>query len=291
MNRRLIVPALLVVIVAAIAPAHAQKPTSPELQAPSAAPCPPGATSLCIPLDATFTVVRFDGPGGNGPADPLDPCQRNDDDTSVSLALPFTFDLYGTSHTSVFINNNGNISFGAAFSTFTPSGFPVSGFPMVAPLWSDVDTRAPTSTVGGVVYYKLEANRLTVIWDHVGYYDQHDGLLNTYQLIITDGTDPLVGIGRNVCFCYDDMQWTTGDASGGVGGFGGTPATAGINKGDGVAFSLLGRFDHAGSDYDGPGGVADGISYLDGRTFCFDASGPDPIAVKSATWGEIKSRF
>ena len=30
------------------------------------------------------------------------------------------------------------------------------------------------------------------------------------------------------------MQWTTGDVSGGVNGFGGTEALAGINVGDGV---------------------------------------------------------
>jgi hypothetical protein len=30
------------------------------------------------------------------------------------------------------------------------------------------------------------------------------------------------------------MQWTTGDASGGIAGLGGTPAQAGFNAGDGV---------------------------------------------------------
>ena len=30
------------------------------------------------------------------------------------------------------------------------------------------------------------------------------------------------------------IQWTTGDSSGGVGGFGGTEALAGINVGDGI---------------------------------------------------------
>lgn len=33
---------------------------------------------------------------------------------------------------------------------------------------------------------------------------------------------------------YDSLEWTTGDASGGSGGFGGTVARAGINAGDGV---------------------------------------------------------
>ena len=36
-----------------------------------------------------------------------------------------------------------------------------------------------------------------------------------------------------VTFIYDDIQWTTGDRSGGNDGLGGTEALAGINAGDG----------------------------------------------------------
>ena len=232
--------------------------------------CPPGATRLCTPLDASFSVVDFSEQACNGPSLPTDPCQRNDDDFSFQLALPFTFNLYGSSYNSVFINNNGNLSFDAGFCTYTAAGFPVGGFPMVAPFWADVDTRDAPS---GVVYYRLEPTRLTVIWDHVGYYSTHSDKNNTFEVIISNGTDPLLGVGNNVCFCYDDMQWTTGDASSGNGGFGGVPATAGVNKGDGTAFALIGRFDHEGIDYDGPGGSADGVSYLDNKHFCFDTSG------------------
>ena len=40
-------------------------------------------------------------------------------------------------------------------------------------------------------------------------------------------------------FNYADgeIQWTTGDASGGSGGFGGTPAQVGFNAGDGLRFA------------------------------------------------------
>lgn len=222
--------------------------------------------NLCIPVDASHTVVRFDGAGGSGEANPGDACQRNDDDISLAINLPFNFDLFGSPQNQVFINNNGNISFGAGFSTFTSTGFPVNGFPMIAPFWADVDTR---NSASGVVYYKVESNRLTVTWDHVGYYNSHADLLSTFQLIISDGTDPFVGLGQNVCFCYGDMQWTTGDASGGVGGFGGTAATVGINAGDGVNFFQLGRFDQTGSAYDGPGGANDGVDFLDNTRQCF----------------------
>jgi hypothetical protein len=231
-----------------------------------------GSSALCLPLveDGTWEVVRFDGPGGNGQADPADPCQRNDDD--ISLEVPFaggwTFDLYGIPQTSCFINNNGNVSFGAGFATYTSAGFPLAGFPMVAPFWADVDTRG---ALGGVVYVKQGPNYLAVTWDHVGYFNSHDDLHNTFQLIISDGTFAPMGIGNNVCFCYDDMQWTTGDASSGIGGFGGSPATVGVNAGDGTNYFLIGQFDHPGADYQGPivGPPYSGVDYLDWTHTCF----------------------
>ena len=52
---------------------------------------------------------------------------------------------------------------------------------------------------------------------------------NTFQLIISDGTDTIIPANNNIAFCYGDMQWTTGAASSGIGGFGGTAATVGAN--------------------------------------------------------------
>lgn len=229
--------------------------------------CPPGDTSaLTIPLDGTFTVVQMDASGGSGEADPSDPCQRNDDDSSAAIALQFPFDFYGGTFNDVNINNNGNLSFGAHFSTYTSTGFPISGFPMIAPFWGDVDTR---DNSGGVVYYRSEPNRFVVTWDHVGYFNSNDDLLNTFQVILTDGTDPLIGLGNNVCFSYGDMQWTTGDASGGSGGLGGSPTTVGANKGDGSTYFQVGLFDQPGTAYDGPDGSNDGVDFLDNSHICF----------------------
>ena len=51
----------------------------------------------------------------------------------------------------------------------------------------------------------------------------------------TDGTHSFV------IFLYANglIQWTTGDASGGSGGLGGTPAQVGFNAGDGVRFAIV----------------------------------------------------
>ncbi len=225
--------------------------------------------SLKLPKDSSFTVVPFIG------AAP--PMHRNDDYSSPVIHLPFAFNLYGSSYNALYINNNGNLSFDQPYYTFSSTGFPVNRYPMIAPFWADVDTRNQTS---GVVYYKIESHRLTVIWENVGYYNQQAGKKNTFEVIISDGTDSLVGIGNNICFSYADMQWTAGTASGGVGGLGGVPATIGVNKGDGTNFAQLGRFNHAGTDYDGPGNGNDGVDYLDGHQVCFYAGSPNipPIA-------------
>ena len=37
------------------------------------------------------------------------------------------------------------------------------------------------------------------------------------------------------------MQWTTGDADGGINGLGGIPAQIGFNKGDGVDFATINK--------------------------------------------------
>jgi gliding motility-associated-like protein len=191
--------------------------------------------------------------------------QPNDDGSSTLITLPFQFNLYGDLYNTCYVNNNGNVSFVNSFGTYSSQAFPTTDFRMVAPFWADVDTR----NNGGTVKFKLTPNALYVNWDSVGYFNQQTDKLNTFQLIISDGTNTDVGIGSNVSFCYKDMQWTTGSASQGVNGFGGTPATVGANRGNGVDYIQFGRFDHAGTDYDGPFGAPDGISWLDNKNFVF----------------------
>jgi gliding motility-associated-like protein len=212
-----------------------------------------------LELDETFSVVPFLGG--------VPPDYRNDDSYTNVIDLPFDFCLYGDTYNSCYINNNGNISFQSAYATYSAEGFPSANYIMVAPFWADVDTDGPGS---GLVYYKITDHSLIVSWDAVGYFPSADNLLNTFQLIITDGLDPILEGGNNVSFCYGDMQWTTGSASGGIDGFGGTPATVGANKGDGAAFVQFGRFDMPGQTYDGPFNNSDGISWLDNKNFVFN---------------------
>ena len=188
----------------------------------------------------------------------------NDDGSSNLINLPFSFCLYGQNFNSVYINNNGNVSFGAPYATFSANAFPDAAFVMVAPFWGDVDTRGI-----GQVLYKVTPTAMYVNWVDVGYFNNYTDKINNFQLIITNGNDPVLGVGNNVLFCYKDMQWTTGDASGGTNGFGGIAATVGANRGNGVDYIQFGQFDQAGIAYDGPFGNPDGISWLDNQAFLF----------------------
>ena len=195
----------------------------------------------------------------------------NDDFSSDLITLPFQFNLYGQFYSDCYINNNGNVSFNAPYGTYSANPFPTAGFTMVAPFWADVDTRGEDGNGlnGGTVKYKITPTAMFVNWTEVGYFASQTDKHNTFQLIITDGTDPVIGVGNNVAFCYKDMEWTTGSASQGVGGFGGIPSTVGANEGNGTDFIQFTRNDHDGVDYDGPFGVPDGVSWLDFKSFRF----------------------
>ncbi len=223
--------------------------------------------SCLVPIDGTFSVAEFSGY--------TPPDYRNDDASTPLKAIPFTFCMYGTNYTSLYINNNGNITFDAAYSQFSAVGFPSSSYVMVAPFWADVDTR---NTASGLVYYKITPTYMIVQWKNVGYYSMMTDMVNTFQLIITDGTDPILPQGNNIAFCYGDMQWTTGAASSGIGGFGGIASTVGINKGDGVNYVQMGRFDQPGIAYDGGYGNNDGVSWLDNQSMYFNVCSSTNIA-------------
>ncbi len=240
----------------------------------------PGNCACIVNIDSAFADVPF--------TNSTPPFYSNDDGSSPLISLPFTFCYYGDTVNSVYINNNGNISFNSPYSTFTAAGFPSTLYNMIAPFWADVDTRGgsgsqpyfdsltgqwvtPPNSNGphGRVRYKITPTALIVKWDSVGYFSQQGDKRNNFQLIITDGNDALVPGGNNVAFCYGDMQWTTGSASQGTLGFGGFASTTGINKGDGVNYFQVTRNDQPGAAYDGPYGANDGIDYLDYKAYYF----------------------
>ena len=169
---------------------------------------------------------------------------RNDDSSSALVDITPVFgsqgiNFLGTHYTGLYVNNNGNLTFTSRMSTYTPQviGQGLST-PVIAAFWGDVDTLGSatnTPTAGGysqgtnLVYYDLDTvNKVfTATWDDVGYYRSHNDKLNAFQLQLIDQ-----GSGNfDIVFRYEDINWTTGDASSGTGGLGGYVARAGYSSG------------------------------------------------------------
>jgi hypothetical protein len=171
--------------------------------------------------------------------EPLSGCTTNtlpanDDESTLAVNLGFNANFFGPTYSSVYINNNGNVTFTGPLTEFTPTALVTAGTPIIAPFWADVDTSGDGS---GVVTYGETTfggrPALCVNWDGVGvgYFGGHVDKLNQFQLLLVGRDD--VGAGAfDIIFNYDQIQWETGDASGGTDGLGGFSARAGYSNGD-----------------------------------------------------------
>lgn len=167
--------------------------------------------------------------GGNAPGIG-DSTGRNDDGFSGPISLGYTLtNFFGADYTSFFVNNNGNITFLQGLSDYTPAGPQGATQPVIAPFFADVDTRGANS---GVVYLNQSITGETIVtWDHVGYYNSQDNLLDTFQLVLRSPDFAIPAGQGQIGFFWNTMQWETGDASGGTDGFGGHPAAVGFGDG------------------------------------------------------------
>jgi hypothetical protein len=183
-----------------------------------------GLLAMCVAMPIYGQAVITD-PGfaaNNLPA--------NDDGSTGLINLGFAANLFGTTYTQAYINNNGNITFDNPLGTYTPFGLTGGGVPpIIAPFFADVDTRVGplmtygTSTIDGHAAFGVD-------WPGVGYYGEHTDKTDVFQLILIDRSD--TGAGNfDFEFNYNQMQWETGDASSGSGGLGGDCAHAGYSNG------------------------------------------------------------
>ncbi|XP_062996687.1 alpha-tectorin-like [Elgaria multicarinata webbii] len=174
---------------------------------------------------------------------------KDDDGTSPPVPISQPFIFYGKTYHSVYVNNNGVVSFSVPVPEYTPKPIPlVDGKAFVAPYWGDVN-----NILGGEVYYRdvhdpellkritSDINKyfpnipfkvtwaFVATWDRVAYFGSMSNRVNTFQAVLcTDGHTAFV------IFNYGRIQWTTGAASNGDPrtGLDGIPAQAGFNSGD-----------------------------------------------------------
>src|SRR3990172_2339541 len=164
----------------------------------------------------------------------------NDDSSTGSVAPPFTLNFFGTNYSSLYVNNNGNVTFDAAQSSYTPYDLLSTTRVIIAPFFADVDTRGAGSglvTYGATTYGGRTA--FCVNWVDVGYFGGHTDKLNRFQPLLVDRSDVNPG-DFDIIMNYDQTKWETGDASGGSGGLGGAVARVGYSNATTTSFELPG---------------------------------------------------
>jgi hypothetical protein len=197
---------------------------------------------------------------------------RNDDGSTGLINITGTFanglNFFGATYNGLYVNNNGNVTFTGPLATFTPFGLTgATGVPIIAPFFADVDTRNVGSGITSYGTGTFDGRAaFGVTWPAVGYYELNVDRLNTFQLLLVNRSD--TGMGNfDIYFNYDQIQWETGDASGGTNGLGGNSAVAGYSRGTGVA----------GTFFQLPGSAVDG-ALLDGGANSLSANSNIGIA-------------
>ncbi len=147
----------------------------------------------------------------------------NQDDASVSIPVGFTFPLYGSNNTTVFVSSNGLLTFGTGNSGFTNADLTTTPTQAaIAPFWDDQDTTGGVagSNVFSQVLGAGPTQHLTIQWNKVKFFSGGTaGDTLTYEVqLFADG---------RIQFNYQDL------VSGTAAGNNGASATVGI-KGAGA---------------------------------------------------------
>ena len=85
----------------------------------------------------------------------------SDDDSSTSQTIAFPFQFYGRAFTSLFVNSDGNLTFGEGDSASTTRGLDrlASGAPRIAPFFADLDPSA-----SGRIFLDSAPDAMTITW-------------------------------------------------------------------------------------------------------------------------------
>ena len=167
------------------------------------------------------------------------------DDDTIEVPLGFSFPFQGDSYSSVFVNSNGNLTFGSGDTDFSESVSEfLAGQPRIAPVWIDLSPNQ-----GGQVTVEFDAGSATVVFNGVPQFLAGDD--NTFMATMrADGSYTIE---------YGNVDATEG--------------LAGTTEGSGAAdpgetdLTAGGPFNKAGTTYENFSG---GDNDLTGATLEFD---------------------
>jgi hypothetical protein len=149
------------------------------------------------------------------------------DDDSVQVQSAFNFPFYGTGQTAVFVNSDGNITFGEEDKASTERNVSrlLSGPPRVAPFLADLDPPA-----GGKVFVNAASDQYTVTWCGVPGFGESrkvtaqatllpDGSIETKYGDTTTLTDAVIGLspGHTGDFTTADLDKGAASSGGAIG--------------------------------------------------------------------------
>ncbi|GAA1531445.1 hypothetical protein GCM10009827_056460 [Dactylosporangium maewongense] len=132
---------------------------------------------------------------------------RTDDGSSGAVPLGFPVNFFGTTYDSMYVNNNGDVTFGGPYTGFSGLDLAAFGSPIIAVAFFDVDTRAAGTkpvSFGPITYAGRPA--YCVNWVDVGYYNNGSDRLNSSQLVLVDRSD--TGAGNfDIVMNYDRLAY------------------------------------------------------------------------------------
>jgi len=166
------------------------------------------ADGIYVLAVTTFPDFDFDGDGNSSGRYVLEIEETSGiilslgDDDSQELALPFTFPFQGQTWNSVFVNSNGNLTFGTGNTDFSESVSEfLSGPPRIAALWDDL---SPNN--GGTVTVDFTPTSVTITFDGVPEFFSTGA--NTFSYTLHDDGD--VNIDYGPCTSTDGIVGVTG---------------------------------------------------------------------------------
>lgn len=167
-----------------------------------------------MPVSGNGKVVR--GLGGSTGFGEIE--MQRGDDTALRLDLSTVFtdglNYFGTRYGAqdLFVNTNGTLSFGTPFASYPDARNRTVARDLIAPLWSDVDTRIDgEGTESGGIWIDVDAIRavVTITWADVGAYRRDADQTNLFQVQLFDRG----GGDFDLALRYERVEWTQGSGS------------------------------------------------------------------------------